>query len=114
MVMLGHGSVLKPDRIPAFIAGKRTQENANELIRLVKERSDGQVPFFTSDELPHYAAALLEHYGVWHQPARKGMGGRFPKPIKIAPPQLQYAVVVKTRQQGRVVKVDRIRIQTGH
>jgi len=93
--------------IPAFIVGKRTQENANELIRLVKERSDGRVPFFTSDELPHYAAALLEHYGVWHQPARKGMRGRFPKQIKVAPPQLQYAVVVKTRQQGRVVKVDR-------
>lgn len=93
--------------IPALVVGKRTQENANELIRLVKTRSDGQTPFFTSDELPHYADALLEHYGVWHPPERQGARGRFPKPVKIAPAQLHYAVVVKTRQQGHVVKVDR-------
>jgi IS1 family transposase/transposase-like protein len=93
--------------IPAFVIRKRTQEQANELIRLVKERSDGHIPFFTSDQLPHYADALLEHYGIWYQPERKGSRGRFPQSIKIAPPHLQYAVVVKHRQRGRVVKVER-------
>lgn len=93
--------------IPAFVIGKRTQEHANELIRLVKERSDGHVPFFTSDQLPHYTDALLEHYGIWYQPERKGSRGRWPQPMKIAPPNLQYAVVVKHRQRGRVVKVER-------
>jgi IS1 family transposase len=93
--------------IPAFVSGKRTQEHANELIRLVKERSDGQVPFFPSDQLPHYTEALLAHYGIWYQPERKGSRGRFPQPIQVAPPNLQYAVVVKQRQRGRVVKVER-------
>lgn len=93
--------------IPALVVGKRIQEKANELMGLVKSRSDGQIPFFTSDDLPHYRQALLEHYGIWYQPERQGARGRFPKPIKVPPPDLHYAVVVKTRQRGRVVRVDR-------
>jgi hypothetical protein len=49
---------------------------------------------------------LLEHYGIWYQPERKGLRGRFLQSIKIALPRLQYAVVVKQRQRGRVVKVE--------
>ena len=64
-----------------------------------------QIPFFTSDELPHYADALLEVYGEQVQPQRKGTRGRFPKPYRVPPPDLCYAVVVKKREQGRVVEV---------
>ena len=39
-------------------------------------------------------------------PPRTGQAGRPKAPDKVAPPELQYAPVHKTRQQGRVVKVD--------
>jgi len=59
----------------------------------------------TSDELPHYAHALLEVYGVWDTPPRQGTRGRFPQPRRYPPPDLCYAVVVKERARGRVVHV---------
>jgi hypothetical protein len=63
------------------------------------------IPFFTSDELPHYADALLEVYGQSVQPPRQGTRGRFPKLRRVPPPDLCYTVVVKEREKGRVVKV---------
>jgi len=65
----------------------------------------GTFHFFTSDELPHYADALLEAYGIWHTPPRQGTRGRYPLPRKSPPPDLCYAVVVKERENGHVVKV---------
>lgn len=56
---------------------------------------DRQIPFFTSDELPHYADVLLEVYGEQVQPPRYGNPGCFPKPNRVLPPDLNYAVVVK-------------------
>ena len=38
-------------------------------------------------------------------PPRHGTRGRFPKPRRVPPPDLCYAVVVKERENGRVVKV---------
>jgi len=70
-----------------------------------KSASDGQIPFFTSDELPHYADALLEVYGILETPLRQGKRGRHPLPRKCPPPDLCHAVVVKERERGRVVNV---------
>lgn len=50
--------------IPVFVVGKRTQENADRLIATFASVSDGTIPFFTSDDLPHYKGALLQTYGV--------------------------------------------------
>ena len=91
--------------VPAWVVGKRTLPHARRLVFRLKSTSDGQIPFFTSDELPHYAEALLEVYGEQVQPQRKGKRGRFPKPYRVPPPELCYAVVVKKREQGRVVEV---------
>ncbi|MCC7361639.1 MAG: helix-turn-helix domain-containing protein [Anaerolineales bacterium] len=91
--------------VPAWVIGKRTLAHARRLVFRLKSATDGQIPFFTSDELPHYADALLEVYGQWVQPARHGARGRFPKPRRIPPPDLCYAVVVKERENGRVVEV---------
>jgi len=91
--------------VPAWVVGKRTLPHARRLVFRLKSASDGQIPFFTSDELPHYADALLEVYGEQVQPQRKGTRGRFPKPYRVPPPDLCYAVVVKKRKQGRVVEV---------
>lgn len=91
--------------VPAWVVGKRTLSHARRLVFRLKSASDGQIPFFTSDELPHYADALLEVYGEQIQPLRNGTRGRFPKPYRVPPPDLCYAVVVKKREQGRVVEV---------
>jgi hypothetical protein len=39
--------------------------DARKLIFRLKSATDEHIPFFTSDDLPHYAAALLEVYGEW-------------------------------------------------
>lgn len=91
--------------VPAWVVGKRTLPNARKLVFRLKSATDGHIPFFTSDELPHYADALLEVYGVWQTPPRQGHRGRYPLPRKYPPPDLCYAVVVKERERGRVVKV---------
>lgn len=89
----------------AFVAGKRTQESANLLLHRLVHVSDGTIPFFTSDQLAEYRTALLHVYGQWHQPARNGTRGCYPKPRRIAPPDLLYAQVVKQRERGEVIAV---------
>jgi IS1 family transposase len=91
--------------VPAWVVGKRTLPNARQLVFRLKSATDEHIPFFTSDELPHYADALLDVYGELKTPARRGSRGRFPLPRKYPPPELCYAVVVKERARGRVVKV---------
>jgi IS1 family transposase len=91
--------------VPAWVVGKRTLANARKLVFRLKSATDGHIPFFTSDELPHYADALLEAYGIWETPSRQGNRGRYPLPRKSPPPDLCYAVVVKERENGRVVQV---------
>jgi IS1 family transposase/transposase-like protein len=91
--------------VPAWVVGKRTLRHARRLVFRLKSATDGHIPFFTSDELPHYADALLEVYGQWVQPPRNGTRGRFPNPRRTPPPDLCYAVVVKEREKGRVVEV---------
>src|SRR3989475_13011262 len=91
--------------VPAWVVGKRTLRHARRLLFRLKSATDGHIPFFTSDELPHYAHALLDVYGELKTPARCGSRGRFPLPSKYPPPDLCYAVVVKERERGRVVNV---------
>jgi len=91
--------------ILAFVVGKRNQESADLLLERVKDVTDDHVPFFTSDQLPEYAAALLHTYGSWVQPERKGSRGRFPQPRLVPGEDLLYAQVVKVREHGRVTEV---------
>jgi IS1 family transposase len=94
--------------IPAFVVGKRTQENAKLLIAKTDEVSDGRKPLFISDDLPHYATALLARYGVLETVVRRpGQRGRLRKPRLLPPSDLLYAVAVKRREKGRVVEVTR-------
>ena len=91
--------------VPAWVVGKRTLPHARRLVYRLKSATNGQIPLFTSDELPHYADALLDVYGEWVQPPRNGTRGRFPQPRRVPPPDLCYAVVVKERENGRVIEV---------
>jgi len=91
--------------VPTWRVGKRTGGDAQKFIKALKNRLDQHVPFFTSDDLPHYADALLKAYGEWHTPARRGTRGRRPAPRKRPPAALCYAVVIKEREGSRVAQV---------
>jgi len=91
--------------IPAWRVGKRTGGDARKFTNTLKNTLDEHIPFFTSDDLPHYADALLEVYGVWYTPPRRGTRGRLPAPRKRPPAELCYAVVIKEREGSRVVRV---------
>jgi IS1 family transposase len=82
----------------SVVVGKRTEENARQLVYEFRERTDGRfVNLMTSDEYPAYAAAIAELYAEPERP--DGSGGHLPE-------WLVYATVHKTRQGNRVVKVD--------
>ena len=91
--------------VPAWVVGKRTLHQARRLLFRLQSATDGPIPFFPSDALPHYATAFLEVYGVWGTPPRQGTRGRLPKARRYPPPDLCYAVVIKERAHGRVVQV---------
>lgn len=91
--------------VPAWVVGKRSLINARKLIKRLKTRLDRHIPFFTSDDLPHYADALLAAYGVLVTPPRRFPRGRPPAPRLQPPADLVYAVVVKQREHGHVVRV---------
>lgn len=91
--------------VVAFVVGKRDQDNANLLLQRVMHVTDTHIPFFTSDQLPEYRTALLNTYGHWYRPERRGDRGRWPNPRREPDPDLVYAQVVKKREQGRVVEV---------
>jgi hypothetical protein len=65
----------------------------------------GTLPLFTSDSLARYVQAVLQVFGKWYQPKRKGTRGRFPKPHPVAQEVLFYATVHKEREKGHVVSV---------
>jgi len=65
------------------------------------------LPLFVSDELPHYEDGLKElfHHCIEQEPT--GRRGRPRKPEKVVRADLDYATVHKTRDKGRVVKVEK-------
>lgn len=89
-----------------FFIGQRTLEDCRafigDLVRRIRTK-----PLFTSDELPHYQTALMEHFSHLQHYPKTGKRGRPKKPIVVIDPELQYATVHKTRDNGRVVKVER-------
>ena len=91
--------------VPMWRVGKRTGRDAHKFINALKNTLNEHIPFFTSDDLPHYADALLEAYGEWYTPPRRGTRGPRPAPRKRPPADLCYAVVIKERDGSRVVQV---------
>ena len=60
----------------------------------------------TSDEYPAYAEALVTVFGEQVVPERTGRPGRPAGPRVEPPAGMSYATVHKTREQGRVVRVE--------
>jgi hypothetical protein len=64
------------------------------------------IPLYTSDELVHYKTVLGEIYSEEIPVERTGKIGRPQNPQRKIDPELDYAVVHKTRENGKVVKVE--------
>jgi len=90
-----------------FLFGDRTLEQAYAFLNEIKNRLTGDKPLFTSDELPHYAEGLAATFSQNVKPSPTGKPGRPKSPERIIDADLDYATVHKTRQKGRVVKVER-------
>jgi len=90
----------------AVLIGEREEEEAVGLLAQLRTRlAETCLPLLMSDALPHYIRAVLQVFGVWIQPQRKGQRGPFPKPRQVPPEGLQYATVHKKREKGRVVSI---------
>jgi len=77
------------------------------LLEGVKRRLGGRTPeLVTSDEFPAYPEALLAVFGETVVPPRTGKPGRPAGPRVVPAAGLAYTTVHKTRQRGRVVKVE--------
>ena len=89
------------------IPGKRTAENAQALLQDVQERLDGRTPnLITTDEYPAYETAVLQAFGEEVIPESTGKRGRPREPYLAPKPELNYATVHKTREKGRVTKIE--------
>jgi hypothetical protein len=64
-------------------------------------------PLFVSDELVDYETVLKENFSTGTVPERNGNRGRLPKKKKLTvDDDLDYAVVHKTRENGKMKKVE--------
>ena len=94
--------------VVSVVPGKRTSENVRQLVGDFKKRTQGRMMnLITTDEYPAYETEILEAYGNTVAPQRTGKPGRPRRhPYKTPPDDLKYATVHKTREHGRVVKID--------
>ncbi len=93
--------------VVSVVPGKRTVKNVEALIQDFKERTKGRLMnLITSDEYKPYRQVILKAYGEETVPQRTGKPGRPKAPYYEPSPELKYATVHKTREKGRVVKID--------
>jgi len=90
----------------SVVPGARTIENTEALVEDARRRTGGRLMnLMTSDDYPAYETAILHAYGTTVTPPRTGSPGRPKAPYKVPPPGLNYAVVTKRREKGRVVEI---------
>ena len=93
--------------VVSVVPGKRTAENVEKVVEEFHDRTGGRVmDLMTTDEHGPYKGAILKTYGEEVTPPRTGKPGRPKGPHKVPPGDLNYATVHKTREKGRVVKVE--------
>ena len=80
-------------------------EDARQMLKDLTSRCQNK-PLFVSDELPHYSTVLGELFHKLVPMAPTGKPGRPRNPERVVDADLDYATVHKTRQDGRVVKVE--------
>jgi IS1 family transposase len=93
--------------VVSVVPGKRTREKVQALVEDFKQRTGGRpMNLITSDEYKPYREAILKAYSKKVVPRRTGRPGRPRLPHDTPLPALKYATVHKTRNKGRVVKID--------
>jgi len=80
-------------------------DDARRLLKDLTGRLQGK-PLFVSDELSHYGMVLAELFHKLIPAAPTGKRGRPRNPERVVDADLDYATVHKTRQGGRVIKVE--------
>ncbi len=86
--------------------GKRTKEEGEKFVETIKKHSDGEAPLFLSDGWPSYPEILAQMYS--HEEAVPYSGrGRPRKPIRVIDENLKYAQVVKDKEGGRLVEIEK-------
>ena len=92
--------------VVAVVPGARTVENTEALVEDFRRRTGGRLMnLMTSDDYPAYETAILHAYGETVTPPRTGKPGRPKAPYQAPPAGLNYAMVTKRREKGRVVEV---------
>jgi IS1 family transposase len=86
--------------------GKRTQEEAEHFVQTIKRNSDGEAPLFLSDGWPPYPEVLERTYSH-EEPVPYSGRGRPKKPIRVVDAKLKYAQVIKHKQRGRLVDIEK-------
>jgi hypothetical protein len=89
------------------IIGDRTLEQAEQFMKGLKSRMSKHKPLFVSDDLAHYAHALVHTYSTVVISPRTGKRGRPRGPQRIVDADLDYAKVHEIRSKERVLKVER-------
>ncbi len=93
----------------AVVPGKRTAENCRELVKQVHQRMGGKLPgLITTDEYPSYSVAIHQVYGQRVVPLTvlPKRPGRPRSEKKVVPQAVNYAMVHKHREDGKVVRVE--------
>jgi len=57
-------------RVLSHLSHERSEAEATVFLARFKARTDGCAPFFTSDQLPAYVAALIANYSTPEPPPR--------------------------------------------
>jgi hypothetical protein len=95
-------------RVVSHLSHERSEAEATMFLAKFKACTDGWAPFFTSDQLPAYVAALITNYSTLASPPlNRGPGRPRKEPPRVVDPHLRYAQVDKRREGGRVVEVKR-------
>jgi hypothetical protein len=95
-------------RVVSHLSHDRSDPEARAFLARFKARTDGRAPFFASDQLPAYVAALIANSSTPEPPpVRRGPGRPRKEPRRLVDPDLRYAQVQKRREGGRVVEVKR-------
>jgi len=85
--------------------GDRTLDDCRQFFNKLLPRLENK-PLFVSDELPHYESVIFENYHNETEVPRTGKRGRPKKPIKVIDSEIDYAVVHKTREKGKIIDVN--------
>jgi len=90
----------------SVVPGARTIEDTEALVEDTRRRTGGRLMnLMTSDDHPAYETAILHAYDTTVTPPRTGRPGRPVAPHQVSPAGLNYAVVARRREKGRVVEI---------